>query len=132
MQLRSGKIVNDKPTGSDFKDKPAKLRSILREIRHLLDIAVNRDGNTVYERLSNVYNLIKYIFTHLYILYKDVSLKTFLYTLYLKAHEVICQTHDLENKYDNNPLYSDLSQKIISMSMTIIGRLEKLLQFSYK
>ena len=131
MQLRSGKIVNDNPTILDFKDKPAKLRPILRNIKKLINIALTRDEKNVYDRLVNVYNVIKYVFTHLYLLCKDVSCNQFLYTVYLKAHELITQVHDLEYK-NVNPQYSDLSKKITSLSITIIGRLEKILQFTYK
>jgi hypothetical protein len=131
MQLRSGKIINDKFSGTEFKDKPMKLRPILRNIKKLINIALTHDEKNVYDRLVNVYNVIKYVFTHLYLLCKDVSCNQFLYTVYLKAHELINQIHDLENK-NTKPQYNDLSKKITSMSITIIGRLEKLLQFSYK
>lgn len=131
MQLRSGKIINDKLSATEFNDKPAKIRPILRNIKKLINIALTRDEKNVYDRLVNVYNVIEYVFSHLYLLCKDVSCNQFLYTVYLKAHDFIIQIHDLENK-NTNSQYNDLSKKITSMSITIIGRLEKLLQFSYK
>ena len=131
MQLRSGKIINERPLKYDFKGKPAKLRPILRNIKKLINVALNADGTTIYDRLNNVYNVIKYVFSHLYLLCKDVSCNEFLYTVYLKAHELIMQVHDLENK-NIKPHYNDLSKKMTSMSITLIGRLEKLLQFTYK
>jgi len=131
MQLRSGKIVNDNPPTLDFKGKPAKLRPILQNIKKLINIALTRDEKNVYDRLSNIYNVIKYAFNHTTVLYKDVSCNQFLYTLYLKAHDIICQLHDLENKI-MNPQCTYLTKKVRSVSIAIIGRLEKLLQFSYK
>ena len=47
MQLRSGKIINDKPIRLDFKNKPAKLRPILRNIKKLINIALTRDENNI-------------------------------------------------------------------------------------
>jgi len=131
MHLRSGKIINEHQINTEFKNKPAKLRPILRNIKKLINIALTYDETTIYDRLNNVYNVIKYVFTHLYLLCKDVSCNEFLYTVYLKAHDLIMQVHDLENK-NKKPQYNDLSKKIISTSITIIGRLEKLLQFTYK
>jgi len=131
MQLRSGKIINDKPIRLEFKNKPAKLRPILRNIKKLINIALTRDENNVYDRISNVYNVIKYVFSHLHLLCKDISCNQFLHIVYLKAHDFIAQIHDLENK-NAKPQYTNLSKKITSMSIAIIGRLEKLLQFSYK
>jgi hypothetical protein len=129
MQLRSGKIVNDNSTTLDFKDKPAKLRPILRNIKKLINIALTRDEKNVYDRLVNVYNVIKYAFNHTNVLYKDVSCNQFLHALYLKAHDIICQIYDLENKI-MNPQCRYLTKKVRSVSVAIIGRLEKLLQFS--
>jgi hypothetical protein len=53
----------------------------------------------------------------------------FLHALYLKAHDIICQIYDLENKI-MNPQCRYLTKKVRSVSVAIIGRLEKLLQFS--
>jgi hypothetical protein len=131
MRLRSGKIINEPSINTEFKNKPAKLRHILRNIKKLINVALTYDETTIYDRLNNVYNVIKYVFAHLYLLCKDVSCNEFLYTVYLKAHELIMRVHDLENK-NTKPHYNDLSKKMISMSITLIGRLEKLLQFTYK
>jgi hypothetical protein len=131
MQLRCGKIINETYVLSDFKDKPVKLRPILQNIKKLINIALIRNEKNVYERLVNIYNVIKYVFTHLYLLCKDVSCNQFLHTVYLKAHDIICQIHDLENKIIN-PQSTYLTKKVRSISIAIIGRLEKLLQFSYK
>jgi hypothetical protein len=131
MQLRSGKIINDTQSTFEFKDKPANLRHILIHIKKLINVALKTDGTTAYDRLINVYNVMKYVFTHLYLLCKDATCNKFLYTVYLKAHDLIIQVYDVENKI-KKPQYSELSNKITSLSITIIRRLEQLLQFSYK
>jgi hypothetical protein len=131
MELRSGKIIQSTSTTTEFKDNHVKLRPILRNIKKLIHIALKDDGTTTYDRLCNIYNVIKYAFNHTTVLYKDVSCNQFLHTVYLKAHDIICQLHDLENKI-MNPQCTYLTKKVRSVSIAIIGRLEKLLQFSYK
>jgi len=131
MQLRSGKIIQSTSITSEFKDNHAKLRPILRNIKKLIHIALKDDGTTTYDRLCNIYNVFKYAFNHTTLLCKDVSCNQFLHTVYLKAHDIICQIHDLENKI-MNPQCTYLTKKVRSVSIAIIGRLEKLLQFSYK
>jgi hypothetical protein len=131
MQLRSGKIIQSTSITSEFKDNHAKLRPILRNIKKLIHIALKDDGTTTYDRLCNIYNVFKYAFNHTTLLCKDVSCNQFLHTVYLKAHDIICQIHDLENKI-MNPQCTYLTKKVRSVSVAIIGRLEKLLQFSYK
>jgi hypothetical protein len=129
MQLRSGKIIQTIPTTSEFKDNHVKLRPILRNIKKLIHIALKDDGTTTYDRLFNIYNVFKYVFNHTTLLCKDFSCNQFLHVLYLKAHDIICQIYDLENKI-MNPQCRYLTKKVRSVSVAIIGRLEKLLQFS--
>ena len=131
MQLRSGKIIQSTSTTSDCKDIHAKLRPILRNIKKLIHIALKQDGNNTYHRLCNIYNVFKYAFNNTILLCKEVSCGELLHTLYLKAHDIISQIHDLENK-TMNPQSTYLTKKVRSISIAIIGRLEKLLQFSYK
>lgn len=131
MQLRSGKIIQATPTTTECKDCHTKLTPILQNIKKLIHIALNDDGTTTYDRLANVYNVIKYVFTHINLFSKVVSCNQLLHAVYLKAHDLICQLHDLENK-TMNPQCTYLTKKVRSVSNAIIGRLEKLLQFSYK
>ena len=129
MQLRSGKIIHVTPATSEFKDNHTKLRPILRNIKKLIHIALKHDGTTTYDRLCNIYNVFKYVFNHTTLLCKDFSCNQFLHAVYLKAHDIISQIHDLENKI-MNPQSIYLTKKVRSVSVEIIGRLEKLLQFS--